>query len=89
MEPTSKDWMVQRAIDAAPGAPSDVEQVVSPLPWLLPPLNRFSIVGMNHYHVNGRRHLFVAMIGPSGYCIKAEGADEQDVFRQLALHAMG
>jgi hypothetical protein len=41
---------------------------------------------MNHYFVNGERHLFVAMV-KDGRCIKAEGADEQQVFTVLATAA--
>lgn len=44
------------------------------LPWHLPPLDEWEIVGMNHYHQNGSRRLFVAMVR-EGHCIKAEGPD--------------
>jgi len=56
------------------------------LPWNKPPLNEWSMVGMNHYFVNGQRHLFVAMV-KDGRCIKAEGVDEQQVFAALSAAA--
>ena len=34
---------------------------VEAAPWKSKALESWSIVGMNHYHVNGVRHLFVAM----------------------------
>lgn len=51
-------------------------------PWNTPPLNEWAIVGMNHYFVDGQRHLFVAMV-KDGRCIKTEGADEAKVFADL------
>ena len=51
-------------------------------PWNEPPLDEWAIVGMNHYHVEDERHLFVAMT-KAGCLIKAEGADESAVFRRL------
>ena len=41
---------------------------------------------MNHYHVGGQRHLFVAMV-QGDRCIKAEGADEAAVFEELERQA--
>ncbi|MEX0649395.1 MAG: hypothetical protein WD200_00145 [Candidatus Andersenbacteria bacterium] len=57
------------------------------LPWHTPPLNDWAIVGMNHYFVNNKKHLFVAMI-KDGKCIKAEGADEAQVFQDLVTAAL-
>lgn len=56
------------------------------LPWQMPPLERWAIVGMNHYFIDGKKRLFVAMVR-NGRCIKAEGADERDVFAYLAIQA--
>jgi hypothetical protein len=61
-------------------------------PWQDGVLNVWDIVGMNHYHVQGQKHLFVAMtrfdhIRGKQLCIKAEGRDEQIVFRDLKLQA--
>jgi hypothetical protein len=41
---------------------------------------------MNHYHVNGVRHLFVSM-SKGDRCIKAEGPDEAQVFVDLERKA--
>jgi hypothetical protein len=56
------------------------------LPWTVPPLNQWSIVGMNHYHVNGDRCLFVAMV-KDGLCIKEEGPDSALLWLRLAQQA--
>ena len=56
------------------------------MPWNTPPLNEWSIVGMNHYFVKGRRYLFVAM-ARDGRLIQAEGTDEQLVFASLRIQA--
>ena len=59
---------------------------VTDLPWNHIVLRPWSIVGMNHYHRDGRRHLFVAMT-KDGRCIKAEGWDEALVFERLIAMA--
>ncbi len=51
-------------------------------PWMMKPLDEWSIVGMNHYTVNGDRRLFVAM-EKDGRCIKAEGADDEYLWNRL------
>lgn len=51
-------------------------------PWLSAPLNEWSIVGMNHYHVNGKRFLFVAMT-KDGVCITEEGEDDEYLWNRL------
>lgn len=51
-------------------------------PWLEPPLDKWSIVGMNHYAIKGQRRLFVAMV-KDGHCIKSEGENEAVVFATL------
>lgn len=56
-------------------------------PWEEEPLDEWAIVGMNHYYVNGERHLFVAMIKGNS-CIKAEGKDEGQIFRKLRSLAL-
>lgn len=43
-------------------------------PWLHSALIEWDIVGMNHYHVDGRRYLFVAM-SKDGRLIKCEGPE--------------
>ena len=58
------------------------------MPWNTSAFEGWSIVGMNHYHLESpnmrRRHLFVAMAHPSGMFVKAEGPDEDRVFEELA-----
>ena len=52
------------------------------LPWKMKPLDEWSIVGMNHYHVNGEKFLFVA-ITKGGKCITAEGKDDKYLWNRL------
>lgn len=66
---------------APPAAPP-----IPMLPWNHPALRAWSIVGMNHYHLEGQRRLFVAMT-KEGRCIKAEGVDEAWVFERLIAQA--
>lgn len=49
-------------------------------PWAI--LSGWSIVGMNHYHVNGERRLFVAMTR-DGRCIQEEGPDDAYLWNRL------
>jgi hypothetical protein len=59
-------------------------------PWQHPDLLAWAIVGMNHYHVNGQRMLFVAMTC-ANTCITAEGLDGPQVWERLrdaARHQM-
>ena len=51
-------------------------------PWQQAPLNQWSICGMNHYHVDGQRLLFVSMT-KDGKCITAEGEDDQYLWNRL------
>lgn len=57
------------------------------LPWNGPDLRGWAIVGMNHYHVEGERRLFVAMT-MGDRCIKAEGPNEVGVFNDLTRAAL-
>lgn len=59
------------------------DEVRVQLLWNEPPLDMWAIVGMNHYFVEGKKYLFVAMMR-DGRCIKAEGVDEHKVFQELA-----
>lgn len=56
------------------------------LPWQRGVLAEWSIVGMNHYHADGRRRLFVALTR-QGRCIQAEGDDEPALWDELARQA--
>jgi len=52
-------------------------------PWKMKPLDEWSIVGMNHYHVDGgERRLFVAMT-KDGRCITEEGPDDKYLWNRL------
>ena len=51
-------------------------------PWNVPPLNEWSICGMNHYHQNGNRYLFVSMV-KDGRCITEEGEDNEYLWNRL------
>jgi hypothetical protein len=55
-------------------------------PWKIKPLDQWSIVGMNHYHVDDQRRLFVAMT-KDGRCITEEGADDQYLWNRLCHKA--
>ena len=56
-------------------------------PWQARLLNEWAIVGMNHYHINGERHLFVAMV-KNGHCIKEEGKDDEYLWNRLCRQAV-
>lgn len=58
------------------------------LPWHRPALIGWLIVGMNHYHINGAKRLYVAMTWQGRYLIKAEGADEPELWDDLVLQAL-
>jgi hypothetical protein len=51
-------------------------------PWREKPLDEWSIVGMNHYHVDGEKRLFVAMT-KDGRCITEEGVDDKYLWNRL------
>jgi len=57
-----------------------------PYPWNCVELQEWSIVGMNHYRLHGKRHLFVAMTRGT-HCIHSEGCDESLVFAELVEQA--
>ncbi len=74
------------------GEQRDIKSPASPgcstAPWLQPPLYKWAIVGMNHYHVDGERRLFVSM-EKDGRCIKAEGDDDKYLWNRLRHQATG
>ena len=51
-------------------------------PWMMAPLNEWSIIGMNHYWCGGEKMLFVAM-GKDGQFIKEEGSDNEFLWNRL------
>jgi hypothetical protein len=58
------------------------------MPWQQPPLNEWSICGMNHYHVNGEKYLFVSIV-KDGVCITEEGEDNKHIWNRLWHKATG
>lgn len=65
---------------------SDVMLLIGDLkmnyPWNESPLNKWDIVGMNHYHLDGKKCLFVAMTR-GDVCIQAENENTDMVFTTL------
>ncbi len=57
------------------------------LPWKVGCLKEWAIVGMNHYHVDGERRLFVAMV-KDDKCIKVEGPDDDFIWTDLEYKAL-
>ena len=51
-------------------------------PWQQPPLDEWSICGMNHYHVGACKFLFVSMV-KDGACITEEGEDDKYLWNRL------
>jgi hypothetical protein len=51
-------------------------------PWMMTPLNEWSIVEMNHYHLAGEKRLFVAM-KKDDKCIVEEGKDDEHLWNRL------
>jgi len=56
------------------------------LPWKHKALAEWAIVGMNHYRIDGKKRLFVAMV-KDGDCIKAEGGDNTLLWDELVFKA--
>lgn len=50
--------------------------------WKMKPLDEWDIVGMNHYYVNGKKYLFVAMT-KDGKLIREEGPDDEYLWNRL------
>jgi len=55
-------------------------------PWKESPLDEWSIIGMNHYHQNGQKRLFVAMT-KNNTSIVEEGLDDDKLWERLKLKA--
>lgn len=55
-------------------------------PWKIPPLDSWDICGMNHYFMNGKRLLYVAM-SKNNILIKHEGADNLALWNHLVNKA--
>lgn len=56
--------------------------IVTRRPWQLQPLDQWSVVGMNHYYVMGRKQLYVAMM-KDDVVIKEEGEDDEYLWNRL------
>lgn len=63
-----------------------MSDTVTVVPWKHDVLREWSIVGMNHYHVKGVKHLYVALVKGPDY-IKAEGLDTKAVWDDLIAQA--
>ena len=75
------------AADALTASLSQAETAEpQPMPWLTGSLAGWSIVGMNHYRMHGRKNLFVAM-ARQGVCIEAEGPDDAGLWGDLEAQA--
>ena len=51
-------------------------------PWRTGILAGWAICGMNHYHINGGKRLFVSMTR-QGKCITEEGKDNEQLWERL------
>lgn len=56
-------------------------------PWKQHPLDKWSICGMNHYRIEGKKCLFVSMT-KGGRCIMEEGDDDREIWNSLYRKAM-
>jgi hypothetical protein len=82
----ARHMLIKERTPAATGDPVAESAGVAHAPWERTELRDWCIVGMNHYHVAKRRHLFVSM-ARNGYCITAEGAEEARVWDSLVTQA--
>ena len=64
------------------------EDTMNDAPWKDGPLAEWAIVGMNHYHVDGKRMLYVAM-SKAGRVIQSEGEDDEYLWNRLIHQAWG
>lgn len=51
-------------------------------PWKSNTLNSWSIIGMNHYHIDGKKYLFVS-ISKGNTCVTYEGLDDGSIWESL------
>lgn len=58
------------------------DRVPCSMPWMMEPLDEWAIVGMNHYHIEGEKRLFVSMT-KEGRCITEEGRDDKYLWNRL------
>ncbi len=73
-------WAEMREV--AGTEPETIHETIPP--WKMPPLNEWSIVGMNHYHQEGEKRLYVAMTRISdGKCIQVEGRDDKYLWNKI------
>ena len=63
-------------------------ETVCLMPWQRPELKRWSIVGMNHYHMGGARWLYVSMVWRGTHVITAEGPDRPELWDSLAQQSV-
>jgi hypothetical protein len=55
--------------------------------WKQHPLDKWSICGMNHYRIDGKKCLFVSLV-KDGRCITEEGPDDVEIWKNLYYKAM-
>ena len=63
-------------------------EILKAAPWLHPPLQNWSIVGMNHYHTDTGKFIFIAMT-KDNICIVEEGPDTITRWENLITKAKG
>ena len=57
-------------------------------PWEISPFDKFDIIGLNHYYIDDKKHIFVCMsLHGTNKFIKAEGLDSENIWLKLALEA--
>ncbi|MBU1567760.1 MAG: hypothetical protein KJ630_19310 [Proteobacteria bacterium] len=86
MEVNGMDVQMMSREDVQSAEKQNSTEAAGSMPWDVSALSGWSVVGMNHYHVGGKRHLFCAMV-KGDRCIKAEGKNESEVFLALAKKA--
>lgn len=60
--------------------------MIGKFPWQEGILADWDIIGMNHYHKNEERWLFVVMTNGI-FCIRVESTDELELFKVLEIQA--
>lgn len=60
--------------------------MVNKSPWQKLPLSKWAICGMNHYHIDGEKFIFVSMV-KDGKCITQEGVDNWVIWNNLSILA--
>lgn len=56
-------------------------------PWQAVELDGWSVIALNHFHVNGARYLYVAMNNGMGKCIVEQGTEDDFLWQRLRQKA--